>query len=119
MTDKPIPPELEREVRLAIGAVDPERIDGVCRVLLRLIETDPESNVVFGNIPPGEAEDYAAAVVFAKHTHSPVILDYVNTVNMAKRAEGAKLFTRVLDALKSIGRAGDDGNGFWSKFRRS
>ncbi|MFA5862723.1 MAG: hypothetical protein WDA16_13615, partial [Candidatus Thermoplasmatota archaeon] len=61
--------------------------DALATVLLRIMDTDPESNIVFGNIPRGEAEEFAAAVTYAEFSGSPVILRYENLKNMAKRAE--------------------------------
>lgn len=93
---------------------------GLARVLMRLMDTDPESNVVFGNIPPGEAEDYAAAVAFAEFTGSPVMLRYENLRNMAKRAEKGALLDKILKAVTAIGKAPSEPKaGFFNRLKRT
>ena len=62
--------------------------------LLRVTQTDPESNIVFTNIPRGEAEDFAAVVTFAEFSGSPVILRHEDLKNMAKPAEAGTSSTR-------------------------
>lgn len=79
--------------------------DAIGAALLRIMDTDPESNIVFGNIPRGEAEEFAAAVTYAEFSGSPVILRYENMKNMAKRAEAGTLLDRILATLKAIGKA--------------
>src|SRR5581483_5462133 len=92
--------------------------DALARVLLRLMNTDPESNVVFGNIPRGEAEDYAAAVTYAEFSGSPVILRYENMKNMAKRAEGERLLDKILGTVKAIGKSFTENKpGFFGRMR--
>lgn len=96
----------------------PPHDDALARVLLRLMQTDPESNVVFGNIPRGEAEDYAAAVTYAEFSGSPIILRYENMKNMAKRAEGGSLLDKMLGTVKAIGKAVSESKlGFFQRFR--
>jgi hypothetical protein len=92
--------------------------DALARVLLRIMETDPESNVVFGNIPRGESEEYAAAVTFAEFSGSPVILRYENMKNMAKRAEAGSLLDKILNTIKVIGKTvGEAKPGLLQRFR--
>lgn len=111
--------ELENDIRLPDVSDDPGD-PGFERVLLRIMQTDPDSNLVFGNIPKGEAEDRAAALAYALHTGSTVILDYENFLNMAKRAESGGLLEKILGTLKAIGKAtGGDRQGFFSRLRGS
>ena len=96
----------------------PNDDDALARVLLRIMETDPESNVVFGNIPRGESEEYAAAVTFAEFSGSPVILRYENMKNMAKRAEAGSLLDKILNTIKVIGKSvGEAKPGLLQRFR--
>lgn len=97
----------------------PPSEDAIGAALLRVMETDPESNVVFGDIPRGEAEDFAAAVTYAEFSGSPVILRYENMKNMAKRAEGGSLLDRILATLKAIGKQPSDPKpGFFNRLSR-
>lgn len=97
---------------------DAEPDDALARVLLRVMNTDPESNIVFGNIPRGEAEDFAAAVTYAEFSGSPVILRYENMKNMAKRAEAGSLLDKILSTVKAIGKAVTESkSGFLSSLR--
>lgn len=95
---------------------EPEVSDAMAQVLLRVMETDPESNIVFGRIPRGEAEDFAAAVTYAEFSGSPVILRYENMKNMAKRAEAGGLLDKILGTVKAIGKSPDQRAGFFSRF---
>lgn len=109
--------DLERDIHLPDVSNEPAE-PGFERVLLRIMQTDPDTNLVFGNVPKGEAEDRAAALAYALHTGSTVILDYENFLNMAKRAESGGLLERVLGTLKAIGRAQTgEKAGFFSRFR--
>lgn len=83
---------------------EPEVGDAMAQVLLRIMGTDPETNIVLGRIPKGEAEDFAAAVTYAEFSGSPVILRYENMKNMAKRAEGGSLLDKILGTVKAIGK---------------
>ena len=94
----------------------PEPADAFATVLLRVMETDPESNIVFGNIPRGEAEDFAAAVTYAEFSGSPVILRYENMKNMAKRAEAGGLLEKILATVKAVGKSSEARPGFFSRF---
>jgi hypothetical protein len=99
-------PDFDKPLSLPPSEDDlPPHEDALARVLLRVMATDPETNLVMGNVPRGEAEDYAAAVTFAEFSGSPVILRYENMKNMAKRAEGGKLLDKVLGTIKAIGKA--------------
>lgn len=109
--------ELERDVSLPDVTNDPGE-PGFERVLLRIMRTDPDTNLVFGNVPKGDAEDRAAALAYALHTGSTVILDYENFLNMAKRAESGGLLEKILGTLKAIGKAqGGEKPGFFSRMR--
>lgn len=115
---KPDPADqLREDLKTALGDLNDERLDGLSRVLMRLMETDPESNVVFGNTPPGEAEDWAAQVAYAEAIGSPVMLRYVNLANMGKRAEKAGLLKSILEAVKAIGKGAPDKPGIFQRFR--
>ncbi|MFA5862900.1 MAG: hypothetical protein WDA16_14505 [Candidatus Thermoplasmatota archaeon] len=93
-------------------------IDSLGQALLRIMDTDPESNIVFGNIPKGEAEDFAAQVAVAEAFASPVMLRYVNLTNMAKRAERGSLLDKILQTLRAIGKSQTESRpGLFSKFR--
>lgn len=108
-TPQPSPPEDLTQGIMPADAPDvpPDVPEAYATVLLRVMETDPESNIVFGNIPRGEAEDFAAAVTYAEFSGSPVILRYENMKNMAKRAEAGSLLDKILSTLKTIGKSGD------------
>lgn len=109
--------ELERDVNLP-DVTSETAEPGFERVLLRIMQTDPDTNLVFGNVPKGDAEDRAAALAYALHTGSTVILDYENFLNMAKRAEGGGLLEKILGTLKAIGKAqGGEKPGFFSRIR--
>lgn len=110
---------LDRSIELPESQeVEPPGDDPLGRVLLRVMETDPESNIVFGNIPRGEAEEFAAAVTYAEFSGSPVILRYENMKNMAKRAEAGSLLEKILATVKAIGKSvGEPRSGFFSKFK--
>lgn len=109
--------ELERDVSLPDVTSEPGE-PGFERVLLRIMQTDPDTNLVFGNVPKGDAEDRAAALAYALHTGSTVILDYENFLNMAKRAESGGLLEKILGTLKSIGKAQGGGKrGFFDRMR--
>ena len=111
--------QLEQPIQLpdAQDALPPHD-DALARVLLRVMRTDPETNVVMGNVPRGEAEDYAAAVTYAEFSGSPVILRYENMKNMAKRAEGGRLLDKILGTVKAIGKAVSEPKaGFFGRFR--
>lgn len=109
--------ELERDVSLSDVTNEPAE-PGFERVLLRIMQTDPDTNLVFGNVPKGDAEDRAAALAYALHTGSTVILDYENFLNMAKRAESGGLLERILGTLKAIGKASSgEKAGFFSRLR--
>lgn len=110
-----IPNELETPLDLPADPA-PEPADAFAAVLLRVMDTDPESNVVFGNIPRGEAEEYAAAVTFAEFSGSPVILRYENMKNMAKRAEAGGLLDKILGTVKAVGKADQPRAGFFGRF---
>lgn len=96
--------------------IPPEPVDAFASVLLRIMDTDPESNIVFGNIPRGEAEEFAAAVTYAEFSGSPVILRYENMKNMAKRAEAAGLLEKILGTVKAVGKADQPRAGFFGRF---
>lgn len=98
---------------------DPEAPQaGLEQVLLRVMRTDPDSNMVFGNLPNGEAEDRAASLTYAIHSGSPVIIDFVNLANMAKRAERGHLLEKILGTLKAIGKnRGEARPGMFDRFR--
>ncbi len=115
-TEAQTPDELEQALDLH-EEVPPEPADAFASVLLRIMETDPESNLVFGNIPRGEAEDFAAAVTYAEFSGSPVILRYENMKNMAKRAEAGNLLEKILGTVKIVGKASEAKPGFFSRFR--
>lgn len=107
--------DLERDVNLPDVTNEPGE-PGFERVLLRIMQTDPDTNLVLGNVPKGEAEDRAAALAYALHTGSTVILDYENFLNMAKRAESGGLLERILSTLKAIGKAqGGEKRGFFER----
>lgn len=117
MPEDAIPENLEMDIQLPDVSSDAGE-PGFERVLLRIMQTDPDSNLVFGNVPKGEAEDRAAALAYALHTGSTVILDYENFLNMAKRAEGGGLLEKILGTLKAIGKAqGGEKSGFFSRIR--
>lgn len=118
-THDPAPDRLESALHLPDAAPAAEQPqEAFSRVLLRVMETDPESNIVFGNIPRGEAEDFAAAVTYAEFSGSPVILRYENMKNMAKRAESGSLLDKILGTVKAIGKSsGENRAGFFSRFR--
>ena len=112
-------PEETLESPLALPEQEPpEAEDAIAAALVRIMDTDPESNIVFGNIPKGEAEDFAAAVAVAEHFGSVPMLRYVNLTNMAKRAEKAALLDKILGTLKAIGKSSAEPRaGFFSRFR--
>jgi hypothetical protein len=111
--------ELETPIELPETEGGEPEADAIGAALLRVMETDPDSNIVFGSIPRGEAEDFAAAVTYAEFSGSPVILRYENMKNMAKRAEAGALLDKVLGALKAIGRSSSDQKpGFFARFGR-
>lgn len=118
MTDTNPDPNIDAPLDLPeTEAILPPEDDPLARVLLRVMDTDPESNVVFGNIPRGEAEEYAAAVTYAEFSGSPVILRYENMKNMAKRAEGEHLLDKILGTIKAIGKsASEPKTGFFNRF---
>jgi len=110
--------ELERDVNLPDVTSEPAE-PGFERVLLRIMRTDPDTNLVFGNVPKGDAEDRAAALAYALHTGSTVILDYENFLNMAKRAESGGLLEKILGTLRAIGKSqGSEKAGFFSRISR-
>ena len=109
--------ELDEVVAMDLGVVGNGQ-EGLPDVLLKIMRTDPDTNVVMGNIPPGEAEEYAAMVTFAEAIGSPVMLRYANLCMMAKRAEKGNLLNRILDAVKAIGSGGTESGGIFSRFRR-
>jgi hypothetical protein len=113
------PDDLQRPLELPEDSDDmPPPDDALAAVLLRVMDTDPESNIVFGSIPRGEAEDFAAAVTYAEFSGSPVILRYENMKNMAKRAEGGALLDKILGTVKAIGKAVSEPKaGFFNRFR--
>lgn len=113
------PDKLEAPLTLLDDAPDADApIDSLGQALLRIMDTDPESNIVFGNIPKGEAEDFAAQVAVAEAFASPVMLRYVNLTNMAKRAERASLLDKILQTLRAIGKAqAEPRMGLFSRFR--
>lgn len=94
---------------------EPEVADAMAQVLLRIMETDPETNIVLGRIPKGEAEDFAAAVTYAEFSGSPVILRYENMKNMAKRAEGGSLLDKILGTVKAIGKNPEQRGGIFGR----
>lgn len=110
-------PDLEAPIPSAADEPQSEP-DAIGAALLRIMETDPESNIVFGNIPRGEAEDFAAAVTYAEFSGSPVILRFENMKNMAKRAEAGGLLDKILGTLKAIARQKDVKPGIFSQFGR-
>lgn len=115
MTEPHLEPE-PLEDKLDLEEKDePEVVDAMAQVLLRIMETDPETNIVMGRIPKGEAEDFAAAVTYAEFSGSPVILRYENMKNMAKRAEGGSLLDKILGTVKAIGRNPDQRGGIFAK----
>ena len=110
--------DLDHALALKPDLESPPEDDALARVLLRVMDTDPESNIVFGNIPRGEAEDFAAAVTYAEFSGSPVILRFENMKNMAKRAENARLLDKILGTIKAIGKAvSEPKSGILSRFR--
>ncbi|MFA5861301.1 MAG: hypothetical protein WDA16_06355 [Candidatus Thermoplasmatota archaeon] len=113
------PENLDKSIELPpTEDLSPPMDDTLGRVLLRVMDTDPESNIVFGNIPRGEAEDFAAAVTYAEFSGSPVILRYENMKNMAKRAEAGSLLDKILQTVKAIGKSPNESKpGFFNKFR--
>lgn len=108
--------ELDEAVGMDVGIVG-DSPDGLPDVLMKIMQTDPDTNVVMGNIPPGEAEEYAAMVTFAEAIGSPVMLRYANLCMMAKRAEKGNLLNRILDAVKALG-GGAERGGIFSRFKR-
>ena len=114
-------PEQDLEAPIDLPTLDdeaPPPEDAIGAALLRVMDTDPESNIVFGNIPRGEAEDFAAAVTYAEFSGSPVILRYENMKNMAKRAEAGTLLDRILATIKAIGKQPTEAKpGFFSRIR--
>ena len=110
------PAELEQELQLG-EELPPEPVDAFAAVLLRIMQTDPESNLVFSSLPRGEAEDFAAAITYAEFSGSPVILRYENMKNMAKRAESGHLLEKVLSTVKAVGKSDQPRAGFFTRFR--
>ena len=111
-------PEENLESPLALPEQEPpEAEDAIAAALVRIMDTDPESNIVFGNIPKGEAEDFAAAVAVAEHFGSVPMLRYVNLTNMAKRAERGALVDKILGTIKAIGKSTDSRPGFFGRLR--
>lgn len=106
------PANLDTPLQLPDDEPDPDAaIDSLGQALLRIMDTDPESNIVFGNIPKGEAEDFAAQVAVAEAFASPVMLRYVNLTNMAKRAERGSLLDKILQTLRAIGKSQTEARG--------
>ncbi len=117
MTEQDID-EFRDQLRTALGEVPESRIDGLSQVLLRIAKTDPDTNVVMGNIPAGEAEDYACMVAFAEATHSPIMLRVANLTMMGKRGERGHLLGKLLEAVKAIGKGlGDAPRGFLGRMK--
>ncbi len=107
------------ELATILALAEPDEVgadvaEAYATVLLRVMQTDPGSNSVYGNILRGEAKDFTAAVIYAEFSGSPVILRYGNMKNMAKRAKAGALLEKILGTLKAIGKSRDPARGAYS-----
>jgi hypothetical protein len=122
MTDTPTPTDADQRLTKPLELPPsqenlPAHEDALARVILRVMQTDPETNLLMSNVPRGEAEDYAADATYAEFSGSPVMLRFANMRNMAKRAEGGHFLDKILGTIKAIGKAVSEPKpGFFNRF---